>query len=129
MQKAWQWIREQESRHRLADILALLGALIYTIQSYFYSTRLISMLDEGAYLYKGLLFVKGIYRPFQDFGPWTNKGPLAFLIPGWFQEIFDAGLRSGRLVAVIFGLMTLVGLWLIARRLGNGWWAAAVVWG
>ena len=129
MQKAWQWIRAIDPRHRLADFLAVLGALIYTVQSYHYSTRLISMLDEGSYLYKGLLFVKGIYRPFQDFGPWTNKGPLAFLIPGWFQDIFGAGLPVGRFMAVGLGLLTLVGLWLTARRLGNGWWAAAVVWG
>ncbi|MFC2065138.1 ArnT family glycosyltransferase [Chloroflexota bacterium] len=87
------------------------------------------MLDEGAYLYKGLLFVKGIYRPFQDFGPWTNKGPFAFLIPGWFQELFGAGLRTGRVLAVVLGVLALIGLWMTARRLGNGWWAAAVVWG
>ena len=129
MQKAWQWICNLDSRHRLADFLALLGALTYTVQSYIYSTRLISMLDEGAYLYKGLLFAKEIYRPFQDFGPWTNKSPLAFLIPGWIQDLFGAGLRTGRLFAVVLGVLTLIGLWMTARRLGNSWWAAAVVWG
>jgi hypothetical protein len=129
MHKAWQWIRTFDTRHRLADLLAFLGALIYSLQSYHYANRLISMLDEGAYLYKGLLFVKGVYRPFQDFGPWTNKGPFAFLIPGWFQDLFGAGLSTGRLMAVVFGLLTLVGLWLTARRLGNAWWAAAVIWG
>ena len=129
MQKALRWIRLLDPRYRLADLVAFLGAVLYTIQSFYYSTRLVSMLDEGAYLYKGLLFVKGIYHPFQDFGPWTNKGPFAFLIPGWIQNLFGTGLNTARLMAVVLGVLTLLGLWLVARRLGNAWWAAAVIWG
>ena len=114
---------------RLAGVLATLGGILYTVQSIFYTSRLTSMLDEGAYLYKGYLFVNGIYRPFQDFGPWTNKAPLAFLIPGFFQDLLGQGLRSGRYVAVGISLLTLLGLWLTARRLGGNWWATVVVWG
>jgi len=113
---------------RLVGVLAWLGGCIYALQSILYANRLTSMLDEGAYLYKGYLFASGIYKPFQDFGPWTNKAPFAFLIPGLFQNIYGTGLRSGRWVAVLIGLLTLLGLWLTVRWLGGAWWAAAMVW-
>ena len=118
-----------KSKFRLAGVLAFLGGCVYAIQSIIYANRLTSMLDEGAYLYKGYLFVSGLFQPFQDFGPWTNKAPLAFLIPGYFQDLLGQGLRSGRFVAVVISLLALLGLWVVARRLGGGWWAAAVVWG
>ncbi len=125
----WQLKRMFEPKFRLVGVLAFLGGCVYTIQSVIYALRLTSMLDEGAYLYKGYLFVSGLYRPFQDFGPWTNKGPLAFLIPGFFQDLLGQGLCSARFVAVFISLLALLGLWVTARRLGGGWWAAAVVWG
>ena len=125
----WQLKRMFEPKFRLAGVLAFLGGCVYAIQSVIYALRLTSMLDEGAYLYKGYLFISGLYRPFQDFGPWTNKGPLAFLIPGFFQDLLGQGLCSARFVAVFISLLALLGLWVTARRLGGGWWAAAVVWG
>lgn len=129
MRNGWQLKQMFAPKTRLAGVLALLGGCVYAIQSIIYSFQLTSLLDEGAYLYKGYLFASGLYRPFQDFGPWTNKGPLAFLIPGFFQNLFGEGLRSGRYVAVGISLLALLGLWLTVRRLGDGWWAAAVVWG
>jgi len=129
MRNGWQLKRMFAPKARLAGVLALLGGCVYAIQSFIYAFRLTSLLDEGAYLYKGYLFVSGLYRPFQDFGPWTNKAPLAFLIPGFFQDLFGQGLRSARFVAVGISLLALLGLWLTARRLGGSWWAAAVVWG
>ena len=129
MRNGWQLKRMIAPKTRLAGGLAFLGGCVYAIQSVIYAFRLTSLLDEGAYLYKGYLFVSGFYRPFQEFGPWTNKAPLAFLIPGFFQDLLGQGLRSGRFVAVGISLLTLLGLWLTARRLGGGWWAAAVVWG
>ena len=91
MRNGWQLKQIFAPKTRLAGVLALLGACVYAIQSYIYAFRLTSMLDEGAYLYKGYLFVSGLYRPFQDFGPWTNKAPLAFLIPGYFPKPVWAG--------------------------------------
>jgi hypothetical protein len=129
MRNGWQLQQMFAPKNRLADVLAWLGGCVYAVQSFIYAFRLASMLDEGAYLYKGYLFVSGLYRPFQDFGPWTNKAPLAFVIPGFFQDLLGQGLRSGRYVAVGISLLTLLGLWLTARRLGGSWWAAAVVWG
>jgi hypothetical protein len=129
MHKAGRWLPALKPGTRLAGLLALLGACLYTVRSFIYTSSLASMLDEGAYLYKGYLFVRGVYQPFQDFGPWTNKAPFAFLIPGFFQNLIGPGLRSGRWVAVAISLLTLLGLWLTARRLGSVWWAAAVVWG
>lgn len=88
----------------------------------------VSVLDEGLYLYKGWLFATGRFAPFQDFGPLTNHMPLSFLIPGWFQLLFGPGIRSGRTMAFALGLVMLLGLWILGRRLAGRWWAALPLW-
>src|SRR5688572_27938247 len=110
-----------------ADAVALLGLLIYLLQSIIFAHTTISNLDEGAYLLKGTLFVSGEYRPF-DPGISTNKAPLAFLIPGYVQLLFGAGLRTGRYLAVFFGVMAVIGTWITARRISGKWLATAAVW-
>ncbi|MDP1544933.1 MAG: glycosyltransferase family 39 protein [Anaerolineales bacterium] len=110
-----------------ADFLAFLGVLIYLLQAIAYAHTTISDLDEGGYLLKGWLFALGKYRPF-DPGISTNKGPLAFLIPGYAQLLFGAGLRTGRYLAVVLGALAIVGVWLTSKRLGNQWLAAGAVW-
>ena len=121
-----QWIK---TRHVwIAQALSVLGVIWYAVQSYRFAHTLISPLDEGNYLYKGWLFATGVYAPFQDYGVWTNKMPLAFLIPGWVQELFGAGLRTGRYFALVLGVLLMVALWLTTRRLAGHWWAAAVIW-
>lgn len=113
---------------RLPGGLALGGAIVYFLQSLRYAFTLLSVEDEGGYLLKGYWYVTGQYIPFQDYGPFTNHMPLAFLIPGYIQQWFGTGLRSGRFFAVFLGLLFLVGLWLLVRRLAGHWWAAAAVW-
>jgi len=122
------FIRRAASTAWLAEILAGLGVLLYVLQSAIYIHQIIPTLDEGGYLYKGYLFVTGVYRPYQEYGPLTNKMPLSFLIPGWVQAVFGPGLRSGRYFAILLGVLMLAGLWLTARRLSGRWWAAGVVW-
>jgi hypothetical protein len=112
----------------LAELAAFLGGLSYLIQSWVYAHTQISLMDEGDYLYKGYLFVTGRYWPYQDSGPWTNHMPLAFLIPGSIQKWFGVGLRTGRYTAVGLGVLTLLGLWIVTRRLGGRWWAALAIW-
>jgi hypothetical protein len=89
---------------------------------------MVSMVDEAAYLYKGVLFATGKYTPFQAYGLWTNKAPLSFLIYGVVQAWFGPGLRTGRYFAIFLGLLMLLGLWLVVRRVGGRWWAAIAVW-
>lgn len=110
-----------------AYAIAAAGLAVYLVQSIVFAHTTISNLDEGAYLLKGILFASGKY---QVFGPGisTNKGPLAFLIPGYVQLLFGAGLRTGRYLAVFFGTMAVVGAWIGARRLSGDWLAAAAVW-
>lgn len=112
----------------LAGLLSLLGGCVYFLQSIVYAHTLASMLDEAAYLYKGYLYATGKYVPFQAYGPWTNKAPLSFLIYGYVQTWFGPGLRTGRYFAIFVGLLMLVGLWIVARRLGGRWWAVLAVW-
>lgn len=112
----------------LARLAALSGVMVYTFQSWDYIHHLDSVLDEGAYLLKGLLFVRGVYTPFQDYGPLTNHTPLAFLIPGIIQVLFGPGLRPARYFVLLVGVLILIGLWLLVRRLRGEGWAAATVW-
>lgn len=110
-----------------ADAVALIGLLAYLTQSIVFAHTTISNLDEGAYLLKGILFATGEYRPF-DAGISTNKAPLAFLIPGYVQLLFGMGLRTGRYLAVFFGVMAVLGTWVASRHIGGKWLAAGAVW-
>ena len=55
----------------LAELLAGLGGLWYTVQLWGFAHMQESVLDEGAYLYKGYLFATGQYTPYQP----TARGP------------------------------------------------------
>ena len=111
-----------------AETFAFLGGLAYLLQSLLHAHREETNFDEGLYLLKGFLFATGVYEPFQPYGVLTNKPPLAFLIPGYVQVWFGPGLRTGRYLSVFFGVLALVGLWILARRVGNRWLAAGAVW-
>jgi hypothetical protein len=112
----------------IAEGTAILGAAWFLIQSLYFARIQPAMLDEGTYLIKGYYFITGRYVPFQSNGPWTNQMPFSFLIPGFFETIFGPGLRTGRYLSIVCGLLMLLGLWLLGRRLGNRWWAAGLVW-
>jgi len=124
-QKIQAWLREHSI---LVEGFSLAGILFYSFELWRFAHIQYSVLDEGLYLYKGLLFVTGKYAPFQAYGTWTNQMPLAFFIPGWVEMIFGPGLRTGRIFAFALGLLAIFGLWLTSRRLGGRWVAAAVVW-
>jgi hypothetical protein len=110
------------------DIFSILGILIFVVQLGIFAYHQVPIIDEGLYLYKGLLYVSGRYQPFQNYGPLTYQMPLAFLIPGAVQFLFGPGLRVGRYFAVLLSLTTIVGLWLTSRRLTNPTLAAGAVW-
>jgi hypothetical protein len=112
----------------LADFWALTGFGLYAGLMWHFVHVQFSVLDEGLYLYKGLLLAAGVYRPFQDNGLWMNQMPLSYLIPGWVQMLFGPGLRTGRIFAFSLSLLTILGLYLTARRLSGRWIAAALVW-
>lgn len=113
----------------LAYLAALAAGLLYGLQSWIYLHTLDSVLDEGAYLYKGYAFVTGQYQIYQDYGFWSNHMPLSFYIPGVVQAVFGPGLAAGRYFSLLLGMLMLLGVWLLVRRLGGKWWAAAVLWG
>ncbi len=102
--------------NRLPHSLTLLAALACFLQLRYYAHTQASVLDEGLYLVKGWLFTTGAYTPFQPYGPWMNQMPLSFLIPGWVQKIFGAGLRTGRGFAVGLGMLTVLGVWVLVVR-------------
>lgn len=77
--------------------LAVIGAavLIFFTQAFSMARSFDVTMDEGTYLLKGFLYLKGDYTPFEDYGLWTNKMPLAFYIPGLAQYLFLPGLQTG----------------------------------
>jgi hypothetical protein len=111
-----------------AEIAALAGVLVYIIAAFRDAHDKLSFLDEGLYLFKGLLFATRQFTPFQDFGVWTNHMPFAFLIPGQIQEWFGAGLRTGRYFSIFLSILMLIGLWLTVKSLSGKWWAAGTIW-
>jgi hypothetical protein len=117
-----QFITRKDSR--LPDIISLLALLIFTAQGLYFTHHLDITMDEGTYLMKGVLFINGKYQPFQEYGPLTNKMPLAYLVPGAAQVILGPGLRTGRYFSVFLGALVVFGIWVAARRLGGRWWAA-----
>ncbi len=108
--------------------VALLGWLAFAAQAFFFAHFQEVVMDEGAYLYKGWLFIQGIYKPFQPYGPWTNKMPLAFLAYGAVQWLFHPGLDTGRYFSLSCGLLALVGVWVLLRRFTSAKTAAVVMW-
>jgi 4-amino-4-deoxy-L-arabinose transferase-like glycosyltransferase len=118
-------LRRVKSLPFLAGSLSILAGAIYLVQSVIYLYGQRSMVDEGGYLYQGLLFAKGVYRPFQSDGLWQYNAPLSYIIPGYIQAWFGPGLLVGRLFSLFLGLLTLLGVWVVARRLAGKW--AAVV--
>ncbi len=102
-------------------ILIFLSTVGYTLQIWIYSRLQRTLLDEGNYLYKGYLFVTGKLIPFQEYGTWTNKMPLSFLVPGYFQELFGPGLDVGRNYAFILAVLIFLGTVILAIRLGGKW--------
>jgi len=124
----FQRIKDLGSLPYIAEILSLIGGILFIFQQYRYSHLLPSVLDEGLYLYKGLLYLSRQYSMYQFYGPWSNKMPFGFLIPGAVQYLFEPGLGTGRLFALFLGGLFLLGFWILARRIGGRWWAALLVW-
>lgn len=112
----------------LPYVLAGVGAILYLIQAFAYAHTTVSSLDEGSYLIKGMFYLTGVYEPFEPYGPLTNKAPFAFLIPGFAEYIFGAGLRTGRYFSILLGFLTVVGTWITARRWAGIWLATLTVW-
>jgi hypothetical protein len=128
MQNVSVWVKKINSIPWLSVFLTLAGFIAYLLRAGEIAHTKTSFLDEGLYLYKGYLFANGSQAPFADYGVWTNHAILSFLIPGYIQKWFGPGLGTGRYFMIFLSLFTLIGLWVFAKRWGNAWWAAGVVW-
>ncbi len=53
---------------------------------------------------------------------------LSFYIWGWVQVLFGQGLFAARYFAIFLGILALVGMWIVSRRMGNRWLATLAVW-
>ena len=86
------------------------------------------MYDELQYLHLGNAFVSGTYFPYQPFGFYMNKLPLAYYAYGIVQALFGYGVRSGRLFSIVCALLGALAYWATARRFSGGWAGAIMVW-
>ncbi|HZJ23038.1 MAG TPA: hypothetical protein VFD54_06995, partial [Anaerolineales bacterium] len=128
MQKDSVFTRKISALPWLPFAASMAGAVVYVLHAFYLARTKTSFLDEGLYLYKGYLFATGQQMPFADYGLWTNHAILSFLVPGYIQKWFGPGLDTGRYFMIFVSLFMLLGLWVFARRWGNAWWAAGVVW-
>ena len=130
LRKAWLKMTKADSLFMKQGslVLALVGFVVYLGRAVYFAFTQRSILDEGLYLYKGYLFAEGIYSPFQDYGFWTQKAPLSYLVYGWVQQLFGPGLRTGRFFSIFLGAAAILGLALVARRIGGRWWGTASIW-
>ena len=103
-------------------ILTIASIVFMLVRSIQYADILPARLDESLYLYKGYLFAKGVYSPFEPYGLRTNKNPLSFLIPGWFQLLFGAGLHSGRIFSILLGLLTIIAIGFLVKKFTRNNW-------
>ena len=78
--KKFEFIKKTELPSWMPTVLAILGAILYLTQALIYAHTTVTSLDEGSYLLKGILYLRGVYEPFEPYGPLTNKAPFAFLI-------------------------------------------------
>lgn len=128
MQRASALLRKIIALPWLPAFIAIVGFITYILEAINIARTKTSFLDEGLYVYKGWLFATGQYRPFQEYGLWTNHAVLSFLIPGYIQKWFGPGLDVARYFMIVLAVLTLLGLWVFARRWGGAWWAAAAIW-
>lgn len=128
MQKVSILVKKIASISWLPPLLTVAGFGVYLLQAIVIAQTKTSFLDEGMYTYKGWLFATGRYIPFEDYGVWTNHAILSFLIPGYVQKWFGLGLDTARYFMIFLAVLTLLGLWVFARRWGGKWWAVAAVW-
>jgi len=128
MQKLSDLARRIISLPWLPAFLTIAGFTVYILQAIAIAHTKTSFLDEGLYVYKGWLFATGQYVPFEEYGLWTNHAILSFLIPGYIQKWFGLGLDTARYFMIFLGVLTVLGLWVFARRWGGQWWAVGAVW-
>ncbi len=128
MQRVSILVRKIISFPWLPAFLTVAGFIVYVLQAIDMARTKTSFLDEGLYVYKGWLFATGKYVPFQKYGLWTNHAVLSFLIPGYIQKWFGPGLDIARYFMIVLAVLTLLGLWVFAKRWGGKWWAAGVIW-
>jgi len=113
-------IKSIKENKTLYWIILIVVCCTFIFQAFSLAHHLPSRVDEGSFLIKGYYFISGKYKPFEDYGPWTNNMPLAYLIPGIPQYLIGPGLRTGRYFAIFIAATTLIGLWVLIYRLrGN----------
>jgi len=110
------------------EAIALLGVLVFLIQEIIFVHTRLPNFDEGSYLFKGYLYAKGVYQPFQPYGFWMNKMYMSFYPWGWLQTLTSPGLLTARIFAIFVNLLTLLGVWIVTHRIGNRWLSAGAIW-
>jgi hypothetical protein len=110
------------------ELMAVLGGVLFLIQAVIFAHTRLPNMDEGSYLVKGYLYAQGVYQPFQPYAFWMNKMYMSFLPWGWLQTLTHPGLLAPRMFTILLNLLSLFGVWIVTRRMGNRWLATGAVW-
>lgn len=111
-----------------ADIIAVLGFILFMVRLFYSYQCAPLMYDEFQYLFRSNAFLSGTYFPYQPFGFYMNKMPLAYYLFGLAQAVLGYGIRSGRLFSLLCALLTIVAYWATARRSSGSWAGTIMVW-
>jgi hypothetical protein len=122
-----QKVNKLEIKDWLRTIGVIAALIVFFVQAFYTAHFFDVTMDEGTYPLKGLLFLRGDYQPFQDYGLWTNKMPLSFVIPGIAQYLFEPGLRTGRYFSIFLSGLLLLGFWMVINRNLDKNWAAVAL--
>lgn len=94
---------------------------IYLIQSIIYILYLNSWLDEGNYLMKSYWYVTGRVKPYSaEDSTWYM--PIYFYLLGFWQVIFGIGHYSGRILSSILGVLNMIMVIFIGKKIFNKKW-------
>lgn len=107
-------------RYRLIWSL-LIRKAIFVLIIFYLTTRLVNLTilpifnDEAIYLHWGLIELSDIPR-YLFYSLYDGKQPLLMWVFGAMQRLVEDPLLAGRLVSVMTGLLTMVGLYELGKR-------------
>jgi len=105
---------EDEKQKKYFYIIALMLLLFWVVRSLNILPLVRMSIEEGTYLYTGLLVFKG-YIPIVDF--FNGPGIIWPYIYGFLQFIFGQSLILGRITSFIFALLSVILVFLIIRKI------------
>lgn len=101
----------------IKNFLILFSFFLFFLQAFYFLVFSHVTFDEASYLYKGLNFWKGVYKPFANYGLWTEYTPFAYYLLSFSQLISGPNFYTAKIVPIFFYFLTLVFSYKLAKTL------------